>query len=85
MDIDPFTWIIHRFQGAVRSTTNTYFWRTYDQKEIDCIEERGGTLYGYEFKWQGEMKKSTRREFSEVYPDAELSTITRENFDEFLK
>jgi predicted AAA+ superfamily ATPase len=23
------------------------FWRTYDQKEIDYIEERNGKLYGY--------------------------------------
>ena len=31
---------------------NSYFWRTYDQKEIDCLEEYGGGLHGYEFKWQ---------------------------------
>ena len=30
---------------------NNYFWRTYDQQEIDWVEERGGKLYGYEFKW----------------------------------
>jgi predicted AAA+ superfamily ATPase len=70
-------------QYANRSA-NLYFWRTYDQKEIDCIEERGGILYGYEFKWQGEMKKSTRREFTETYPNAALSTITQDNFDQFL-
>lgn len=63
---------------------NTYFWRTYDQKEIDCIEERGGKLYGYEFKWQGEMKKSTRNEFISAYPDARLSTVTKDNFEDFL-
>jgi hypothetical protein len=28
-------------QAAFRSV-NPYFWRTYDQKEIDCIEEHGG-------------------------------------------
>ncbi|MGE5602850.1 MAG: ATP-binding protein, partial [Nitrososphaerales archaeon] len=32
---------------------NVYFWRTYDQKELDYVEERGGVLRGYEFKWQG--------------------------------
>ncbi|MEZ4688450.1 MAG: hypothetical protein R3B47_21030 [Bacteroidia bacterium] len=30
---------------------NYYFWRTYDQQEIDWVEDRGGKLYGYEFKW----------------------------------
>lgn len=71
-------------QCAGRST-NTYFWRTYDQKEIDCVEERGGVLHGYEFKWQGEMRKATRKEFSQVYPNAELMTVTRDNFEEFVR
>ena len=30
--------------------TNYYFWRTYEQQEIDLIEENGGKLYGFEFK-----------------------------------
>lgn len=70
-------------QVAGRSA-NTYFWRTYDQKEIDCIEERGGRLYGFKFKWQGEMKKATRREFTETYPNAELVTVQKEDFEDFV-
>jgi hypothetical protein len=34
---------------------NRYFWRTYDQKEIDYIEEEGGTLQAYEFKWKKDI------------------------------
>jgi len=65
---------------------NSYFWRTYDQKEIDCIEEHGGRLYGYEFKWQaGEIRRAVRNEFMETYPNSELITVNRENFEEFLK
>lgn len=63
---------------------NTYFWRTYDQKEIDLVEERGGALYGYEFKWQGQMRQATRREFTEAYPGAQVETITREGFQDFI-
>ena len=64
---------------------NTYFWRTYDQKEIDLIEERQGQLFGFEFKWkQGQIKKTTRREFLTAYPKAELQTISQENFEGFL-
>jgi predicted AAA+ superfamily ATPase len=71
-------------QTAGRSV-NSYFWRTYDQKEIDCIEEHGGQLYGYEFKWQaGEIRRVTRKEFSEAYPGSTLATVNRENFEEFL-
>jgi len=64
---------------------NTYFWRTYDRKEIDCVEERGGRLYGYEFKWQGRTQKSAGREFIAAYSNAEVTTITRENFAAFLR
>jgi hypothetical protein len=63
---------------------NVYFWRTYDQKEIDYIEEHGGKLDGFEFKWRGEMKPSTRQAFQAAYPGSELRTITPENFEDFV-
>jgi hypothetical protein len=70
---------------ADRRTVNAYFWRTYDQKEIDCIEEHGGKLHGYEFKWQsGDIRRATRSEFLNAYPGSELITINRENFEGFL-
>lgn len=62
----------------------SYFWRTYDQKEIDYVEEAGGQLSGYEFKWKGEMRPATRREFQKAYPGAQLKTITLDNFEEFV-
>lgn len=64
---------------------NIYFWRTYDQKEIDLIEERGGKLFGFEFKWQGEIKKSNEHEFLEAYKNAEVQTINKNNFEKFLE
>ena len=63
---------------------NAYFWRTYDQKELDYVEEREGRLFGYEFKWQGQVRDATQRAFLAAYPDAEVTTITRENFTDFL-
>jgi predicted AAA+ superfamily ATPase len=69
---------------AAGRVANVYFWRTYDQKEIDYLEEHGGKLYGYEFKWQGEIKKSTSREFLQAYPSSELATVNRDNFEQFI-
>lgn len=37
-------------QEYLRETTNFYYWRTYDKKEIDLVEERRGILFGYEIK-----------------------------------
>jgi predicted AAA+ superfamily ATPase len=65
-------------------SANTYFWRTYDQKEIDYIEESSGRLLGFEFKWKGELRKAVRREFLAAYPNAEVQTVTPENFEDFV-
>lgn len=71
-------------QFAERSV-NAYFWRTYDQKEIDYIEEHAGQLNAYEFKWgDGEIKSATRKLFEETYPDAKMQVINRENFEDFV-
>lgn len=65
---------------------NAYFWRTYDQKEIDSIEEYDGKLHGYEFKWQsGDIRRATRKEFLETYPESSLTTIRQDNFESFLE
>jgi predicted AAA+ superfamily ATPase len=63
---------------------NAYFWRTYDQREIDLIEEHAGHLHAFELKWRGAMKAATERVFREAYPEARLETITRESFERFL-
>ena len=71
-------------QFAERSV-NAYFWRTYDQKEIDYIEEHAGQLNAYEFKWgDGEIKSTTRKLFEEAYPDAKMLVVNRENFEGFV-
>jgi len=83
---ENFLWIERRKanQHTDRSV-NAWFWRTYDQKEIDYIEEQGGRLFGFEFKWQGgEIRWATRNEFLAAYPGAELATIDQQNFDDFL-
>jgi len=69
-----------------RRSANFYFWRTYDQKEIDLIEEREGTLFGYEFKWSEKRKapKSTFREFQQAYPQSELRIISPDTIDRLL-
>ena len=45
-----------KFQFYSRMLVYNYFWRTYDQQEIDWIEDRGGILHAYEFKWNPSKK-----------------------------
>lgn len=62
---------------------NNYFWRTWDQQEIDWVEERDGKLFGFEFKWSTK-KKSKNKEFTKTYKEASLTTITPDNYLEFI-
>jgi len=63
---------------------NNYFWRTYDQQEIDMIEEIGGELYAFEFKWNESKKVNVPAAFRKAYPNAVFETITPKNFLDFV-
>ncbi len=69
-------------QEYQRLFSNNYFWRTYDQKEIDLIEERNGKLYAFEFK-HGKKSKEPKQ-WRSAYPDSEFNIVTPDNFLEFL-
>jgi predicted AAA+ superfamily ATPase len=62
--------------------SNNYFWRTYDQKEIDWVEEREGNLYGYEFKYN-EVAKPPKL-WLETYPEASFEGINQSNYLSFI-
>lgn len=70
-------------QEYLRIHSNNYFWRTYDQKEIDMVEEREGKLFGYEFKWETKKQKPPKL-WTDTYPTAEYKVIDRHNFIDFL-
>ena len=63
--------------------TNNYFWRTWNQKEIDLIEEREGTLFGYEFKW-GDKQAKVPKEWINNYPESKFSVINQNKYFEFI-
>lgn len=69
----------HYQQRAV----NHYFWRTYDQKEIDLIEESGGKLTGFEFKWS-DSKTGKPHQFLLAYDHSEFKVINRVNYLDFI-
>jgi predicted AAA+ superfamily ATPase len=72
-----------KLQAYKSIRSNNYFWRTWDQKEIDFIEEREGKLYGFEFKW-GAKKVAVPREWLEAYPEGEFSVIDRDGYLGFV-
>jgi len=62
-----------------------YFWRTYQQQEIDWIEEVEDNFFAYEFKWNPKKTKvKFPKTFTENYNPKKTLVVTPENMDEFL-
>jgi len=70
-------------QEYERFFSSNYFWRTYEKKEIDWVEEREGKLFGYEIKW-GNKKITPPREWNEAYRNAKFDIINQENYMGFI-
>jgi hypothetical protein len=67
-----------------RKWTNSWFWRTREQKEIDYIEESDGVIYAFEFKWNQNTKAKPVKQFIETYKNAVFEVIHRDNYEDFL-
>jgi uncharacterized protein len=72
-----------KYQNYTGMLVNNFFWRTYDQQEIDWVEEREGRLFGYEFKW-GKTFAKTPEAWKLAYPDASFEVIHPNNFKDFI-
>lgn len=72
-----------KFQRYSGMAANNFFWRTYDQQEIDWVEERDGSLFGYEMKWR-EQKPKAPTAWSKAYPEATYQVVHPMNWREFI-
>jgi predicted AAA+ superfamily ATPase len=66
-----------------QSLARKYFWRTKQQQEVDYVEDIGGKIYGFEFKWSEKKSNKLPKTFTEAY-NSEDKVITRKNFREFV-
>jgi hypothetical protein len=73
-----------KFLQNRRKFVNQYFWRTYQQKEIDHIEETGGTIAAFECKFSGKTSFRLPADFEKGYPGCEFQVGDRNNFWKFL-
>lgn len=62
----------------------SYFWRTYDQKEIDYIESDHADYSAFEFKWSSKKAGKLPKDFSTAYACADLINVNPGNFTEVL-
>lgn len=61
-----------------------YYWRLSSGAELDLVEEKGGKLAGFEFKYSS---KGARMPLSwlETYPGANFEAVNRDNWLNFVK
>jgi Predicted ATPase (AAA+ superfamily) len=62
---------------------NYYFWRTYDQQEIDLIEQSGDNLAAIEIK-SGNKVPPAPKAFVKAYPDAAYAVLNADNYMDFV-
>ena len=73
-----------KFLHYTQKWTNLWYWRTKEQKEIDCIEESDGQITAYEFKWNSTAKYKTPKLFLDTYQGSQFKIIHQDNLEEYL-
>lgn len=71
-------------QNYTKMELKNYFWRTYDQQEIDWLETQADRLFAYEFKWSAHTKVKIPTAFAKSYPEAEFKIIDQQNYLDFI-
>lgn len=72
-----------KFNTYKQQTVESYFWRTYDQQEIDLIEVNNAKSEAFECKWK-DTKSRVPVAFAKAYPDVPFHLITRENYLDWI-
>ncbi len=71
--------------GNNRRFVGFYFWRTYDQREIDLVEDSDGILTGFECKWSPKSRPKAPKDWSEAYPEAGFEVVTQADWSGWLE
>jgi len=67
-----------------RHFAKSFFWRTFQQQEIDLIEDTDGMLTAYEIKWNEKRKPGIPKIFAQAYPNHRFFVVNRTNYTDFL-
>ena len=74
-----------KMNAWVRPSVQAYFWRSYNQSEVDYIEYYKQQLAAFEIKWNAKKKHKITKSFTNLYPNASTEILTPENFVNFIK
>lgn len=74
-----------KVQSYTQIHCKNYFWRTYDQQELDWIEEEGDQLRSFEFKYSLNKTPKIPGAWARAYPDASFEVIHPGNYLDWIK
>jgi len=72
-----------KYNSYRQQHVESYFWRTYDQQEIDLIEVHNTNLLAIECKWK-EDKYKIPTAFAKAYPDADFQLLNQNNYLDWI-
>lgn len=61
-----------------------YFWRTYDQQEIDLVEVKNKSISAFEFKYSSKKLPKKPIAFGKAYPKASFKVINDKTYLDFI-
>ncbi|WP_443946145.1 ATP-binding protein [Pedobacter sp. AW1-32] len=67
-----------------RNGAKYYFWRSFQQQEIDLIEVKDGKLNAIEIKWNENKKVRFPKTFTDNYNVNETTVVNKKNYSSFL-
>ena len=73
-----------KFQNYTQLHCTNYFWRTYDQQELDWVETEGYTIRSYEFKYNLNKSPKAPIGWKNAYPEASFDVIHSGNYLEWI-
>ncbi len=73
-----------KFNLNHRIFLNAYFWRNYQKKEIDYIEEVSGKLELFECKYNPQKKILIPKDFANNYSNYKFNVIHADNFWKYI-
>lgn len=77
--------ISERKKKNLNENTNKdfYFWRTYDDQEIDLIEIAGDEISAFEIKW-GNKTPKVPNAFADAYTQSNYLVVNKNNYLDFI-
>lgn len=72
-----------KLNAGKQDFVSNYFWRTHTGAELDYVEEKNGTLYGFEFKSGSKIVKVPSG-WPKAYPESKFQCVNKNNYLDFI-